>query len=59
MHKLSAAIIQYMEANNLNTLVVGKNNGWKVNIELGKVNNQNFVSIPYNGLRFTNIKSKT
>ena len=25
MHKLSAAIIQYMEANNLNTLIVGKN----------------------------------
>ena len=34
----------------LNTLIVGKNNGWKANIELGKVNNQNFVSILYNML---------
>ena len=50
MHKLSATIIQYMEANNLNTLIVGKNNEWKTNIEIGKVNNQNFVSIPYNML---------
>ena len=50
MHKLSAAIIQYMETNDLNTLIVGKNNGWKNNIELGKANNQNFVSIPYNVL---------
>lgn len=50
MHKLSAAIIQYMETNDLNTLIVGKNNGWKNNIEIGKANNQNFVSIPYNVL---------
>ena len=44
MHKLSAAIIQYMETNDLNTLIVGKNNGWKNNIEIGKANNQNFVN---------------
>ena len=50
MHQLSIAIVQYMEANNLNTLIVGKNNGWKTNIEIGKINNQNFVSIPYNML---------
>ena len=50
MHKLSTAIIQYMETNDLNTLIVGKNNGWKNNIEIGKANNQNFVSIPYNVL---------
>ena len=50
MHKLSSAIIQYMEANTLNTLIVGKNDGWKTNIDMGRVNNQNFVSIPYNML---------
>ena len=50
MHKLSSAIIQYMEANTLNTLIVGKNDGWKTNIDIGRVNNQNFVSIPYNML---------
>ena len=50
MHKLSSAIIQYMETNTLNTLIVGKNDGWKTNICIGRVNNQNFVSIPYNML---------
>ena len=50
MHKLSSAIIQYMEANTLNTLIVGKNDGWKTNIDIGRVNNQNFVSIPFNML---------
>ena len=44
MHKLSTAIIQYMETNNLNTLIVGKNNDWKNNTEIGKANNQNFVN---------------
>ena len=50
MHKLSSVIIQYMEANTLNTLIVGKNDGWKTNIDMGRVNNQNFVSIPFNML---------
>ena len=39
-----------MEANSLNTLFAGKNAGWKDSINLGKTNNQNFVSIPYNML---------
>ena len=50
MHKLSSVIIQYMKANTLNTLIVGKNGGWKTNINMGRVNNQNFVSIPFNML---------
>ena len=50
MHKLGSAIVQYMEANTLNTLIVGKNDGWKTNIDMGRVNNQNFVSIPFNML---------
>ena len=39
-----------MEANSLNTLFVGKNVGWKDSVDMGKVNNQNFVSMPYNML---------
>ena len=50
MHKISCSIVEYMKANNLNTLFVGKNNGWKDSINIGKTNNQNFVSIPYNTL---------
>ena len=50
MHKVSRKIVDYMEANSLNTLFIGKNVGWKDSINLGKTNNQNFVSIPYNML---------
>ena len=50
MHKVSRKIVEYMEANSLNTLFVGKNVGWKDSINLGRKNNQNFVSIPYNML---------
>ena len=40
-----------METNNLNTLFVGKNNGWKDSINISKTNNQKFVSILlYNNL---------
>ena len=39
-----------METNSLNTLFVGKNVGWKDSINLGRTNNQKFVSIPYNML---------
>ena len=50
MHKVSRKIVEYMKANSLNTLFVGKNVGWKDSINLGRTNNQNFVSIPYNML---------
>jgi len=50
LHKISHNIIEYMKTNSLNTLFVGKNDGWKDSIHLGRTNNQNFVSIPYNML---------
>ena len=50
MHKISCSIVECMETNNLNTLFVCKNNGWKDSINIGKTNNQNFVSILYNML---------
>ena len=50
MHKVSRKIVDYMKANSLNTLFVGKNAGWKGSINLGRINNQNFVSIPYSML---------
>lgn len=50
MHKVSRLIVEYMETNKLNTLFVGKNTGWKEGVNIGKTNNQNFASIPYNML---------
>ena len=47
LHKTSRRIVELMEQNNIGTCFIGHNNGWKNEVEMGKKNNQNFVSIPY------------
>ena len=47
LHKTSRRIIELMEQNNIGTCFIGHNKDWKQEIEMGKKNNQNFVSIPY------------
>jgi len=47
LHKASKIIVNKLVTNNLNTLVIGKNNGWKQDVNKGKINNQNFVNIPH------------
>ena len=47
LHKSSRLIIDYLAANQIGTLIIGHNNKWKQSINLGKRNNQNFVSIPF------------
>ncbi len=62
LHKASRLVINYLAANRIGTtplattggtpatqwlLVIGHNEKWKQSINLGKRNNQNFVSIPF------------
>ena len=47
LHKISRSIVDYCAAHEVGTLVIGKNINWKQEVNLGKVNNQNFVSIPH------------
>lgn len=47
LHNASRLIINHLVANRIGTLVIGKNDGWKQEINIGKRNNQNFVSIPH------------
>ena len=47
LHKASRYIINHLVSNEINTLVIGNNKEWKQEINIGKVNNQNFVSIPH------------
>ena len=47
MHKLSRFIIDWCIRHDIGTLVIGYNDNWKQKVNLGKKNNQNFVSIPY------------
>jgi len=50
LHKTSHFIIDYCIENNIQNIVIGKNKNWKQNCNIGKVNNQKFVSIPFEKL---------
>jgi IS605 OrfB family transposase len=52
MNKTARKIIDYCISNNIGTLVVGYNETFQRNVDMGKANNQNFVNIPYGQLRF-------
>ncbi|WP_293282403.1 transposase, partial [Microcoleus sp. PH2017_36_ELK_O_B] len=47
LHHTSRLIVELLTANQIGTLVIGKNAQWKTEINLGKRTNQNFVSIPH------------
>ncbi len=47
LHNASRFLINHLAANRIRTLVIGKNDAWKQEIDIGKRNNQNFVSIPH------------
>ena len=46
-HKISKYILNYALEKNISKIVIGDNKCWKQNSNIGKVNNQTFVSIPY------------
>jgi putative transposase len=46
-HKTSRKVIDHCIEHNIGTIVVGYNEGWKQSINIGKKNNQNFVSVPF------------
>ncbi len=47
LHATSRKVVDLLVADGIGMVVVGKNNGWKQEIGIGKRNNQNFVSIPH------------
>ncbi|MFX1516781.1 MAG: RNA-guided endonuclease InsQ/TnpB family protein [Promethearchaeota archaeon] len=46
-HKISRCVINYCLLNDIGTVVIGYNFNWKQNCQIGKKNNQNFITIPY------------
>lgn len=46
-HLYTKRIIEFCLLNNINSIVIGRNKDWKQNTNMGKRNNQNFVSIPH------------
>lgn len=51
MSKVARNIIDYCIQNDIGTLVVGYNETFQQGPNIGKVNNQNFINIPYGKLR--------
>lgn len=49
-HKVTHHFVNYCIANDIDTVIIGRNPQWKDNINLGKKVNQNFVSIPFGRL---------
>ena len=48
MHKASRKLVEYAREQRVSVIVIGKNKDWKKKVNMGHVNNQNFVSIPFN-----------
>src|SRR5204863_9458241 len=47
MHTASKRIIDVLVKEGIGVLVIGKNDAWKQEANMGKRNNQNFVQIPH------------
>ena len=50
LHHASRFIISYCVKCGIGTVIVGHNKEWKQEANMGKRNNQNFISIPFNSL---------
>jgi len=46
-HKISRKIIKICIENNFGTIIIGYNRTWKQKVNIGKINNQKFVQIPF------------
>lgn len=59
LHKITTYIVNQAVSKTITTIVVGYNKQWKQDTNIGKVNNQNFVNIPfYKFIRMLEYKSK-
>lgn len=47
LHLASRFIVDSLISNNIGSLIIGKNDGWKQKLNIGKQNNQNFICLPH------------
>lgn len=47
IHKITKFLANYFDERDICKVIVGNNSGWKNGINIGRINNQNFVNIPY------------
>lgn len=51
MHKASTYIVNHLVSNRIGTLIIGESKEWKQDTNMYKINNQNFVCIPFEMLK--------
>ena len=51
MHKASAYIVDHLVSNRIGTLIIGEIKEWKQDTNMYRINNQNFVYIPFEMLK--------
>ena len=51
MHKASSYIVNHLVSNRIGTLIIGEIKEWKQDTNMYKINNQNFVCIPFEMLK--------
>jgi IS605 OrfB family transposase len=47
LHTVSRRVIDWCQLNDIAQLIIGKNQGWKQKLNIGKKNNQEFTKIPH------------
>jgi putative transposase len=47
IHKLTKYIVNYCETHNISKIIIGYNKDWKNESNMGNVNNQKFIQIPF------------
>jgi len=47
LHTVSRRVIDWCQLNDIGQLIIGNNQGWKQDINIGKKNNQEFTKIPH------------
>lgn len=50
LHKTTCFLMNHLVSNQIDTVIIGYNSGWKQDVNIGKKNNQNFVYIPFHRL---------
>ncbi len=51
LNKVVHKILEHCKKNDIGIILVGDSKGWKQEVNMGKQNNQNFVSIPFDKLK--------
>ena len=46
-HKATSYIVNQLVSDSINTVIIGQNKDWKQDINIGRQNNQSFVSVPH------------